>query len=914
MDEKDKLQITEAGHKFLDQSDNDNLYKIKTGQLLKYQINNPLIKSNSYKNMQIKPFVFLLELLTRLDNHSLDMTEYKLFVCRAHKHDEIDLVINQINGWRKLNDEKKKQILIKIYKANIFRQINGYASYSLSFFGKSAHTDISEIEDEKVLYLKKNKFQEVQEILKIPNINKFKFDLINEKKFIEYYGGLIKENEIFEIKNEINKSNNDLKIDISSNKMSIMSTDEKERFLLDKKIEELFFLSGRTLNALKKEQIIYLKDLLIWETDNLKRMQGVGESSIREIKEQLNNLNKKNHINLSFYKNKIFKKITIDVFEKDVGINEKNKVVKSELINSQISSNYSKLFKDLSESDKINFFRKIDLVFDNVRILNICKNLNLTYLGDLHQEKKSTLLTIHNSGAKSVRRIFEVLNKFIILPLGEIIEDWNETKSLHKDKYLALLKNKINEENKQEFQNVEFLDDEIQVFNKKIRLNERHQNIINYHYGLDGSGIKTLQVTGDKFGITRERVRQIAKKYLKKVEEKNFASFNILLKINEVLKQNIPIRATSFERLLLNKKLVRKRFTSSTILSLIKHYAKLNDFLIYDNKQIIDSKIKPTYKNILRFFESRNINNHGIININYASKKLKLKSSQLIDFLKIRTDLTIINDTWVYDNNKTRNRLYNLLQKIFNVNSRVNRFQIFDAIKRNRRINIPNLDAIILYCKRELGANENGADLIIPKNMISDHYYNSSRKVLSDVDLKIINCFKNEKIITYKKLVSKLLDQDVPIATAGIYASSNTPVIIKVRPMCYSLVGTEFYPGEKDEFYQKAKKVKGEKIISDYDHNPDGSIWVYYEINSATRDRKNFRVENSIYDILKGDYTVNGMDHKININNQKCISKLANDKFKNKIKIGDEILFTFNISNRKVDIEIGKNLLSKKYN
>ena len=73
-------------------------------------------------------------------------------------------------------------------------------------------------------------------------------------------------------------------------------------------------------------------------------------------------------------------------------------------------------------------------------------------------------------------------------------------------------------------------------------------------------------------------------------------------------------------------------------------------------------------------------------------------------------------------------------------------------------------------------------------------------------------------------------------------------------------------------------------------------------------------MENSIYDILKGDYTVNGMDHKININNQKCISKLANDKFKNKIKIGDEILFTFNISNRKVDIEIGKNLLSKKYN
>ena len=91
---------------FLKQSDNDNLYKVKTDQLIKYQIYNPLIKSSTYKKLQIKPFIFLLELLTKLDNQSIDMTEFKLFVCRAHKYDEISLIADQIKEWRTISDEK----------------------------------------------------------------------------------------------------------------------------------------------------------------------------------------------------------------------------------------------------------------------------------------------------------------------------------------------------------------------------------------------------------------------------------------------------------------------------------------------------------------------------------------------------------------------------------------------------------------------------------------------------------------------------------------------------------------------------------------------------------------------------------------------------------------------------------------
>ena len=922
VDKNEKLQITAAGHAFLKKNDNIELYNIKTNQLIKYQINNPLIRSQTYKDIMIRPFPFLLEVLNNLENKTIDMEEFKLFVCRAHSYAELELVVSQINEWRNLTENSQKQILKKIANSDIYKSINGYASYSLIFFGKSSFTEINEFEDKKILYIKNSELLKVKEILKNKSIQNYNHNLADQDNFINYYGSYydkidhklknlrIKKVDLSE-KHSGKKSyekfiDNQKKInDINIDKIT---GSEKEKIILNKKIEDLFFLTGRTLNTLKNEQIIYLKDLLMWDINNLQKMQGMGKRSVDELIEQLEVINRKNNCKLSFY---YTGKDVINLNANHKNSKDEKKIIIN-LSNENIKITSDKFFYEISDNDKINFFRPIQMSFDNERVFNICKNLNLKNLGDLHQTDKKTLIQSRNSGKKSIELIYKVLNKYINLPYGSFVEDWDEIKNVYEKKYKRKLDDKILKENKSDFKNIEFLEDELDLLKKKI--NFKRQDIIDYHYGLDGSGQKTLQTTGDYFKITRERVRQITSKYLKIIERKEIKGLKIFNKINDLLKELCPIQTVTFEQYLIENKIVKKRFATNTILSLLKHYIKINNFITYEERRIIDSKNDPKYRKILNYFSERNLNSFGLININFVSKKFNIHNDQLFDLLKLKLDLSIINNTWVYDNYKKRNRLYNLLQKIFNVNSKVNKFQILDALKRNRRLNTPNLNAIILYCIKELNAVEKGANIIVPKKSISQFFYDSKYKILSEIDQKIINCFENDKILTYKNLVSKLLDVGVNVSTAHIYASSNTPVLIKVRPGCYSLVGTEFYPNEKDEFYEKNKNKKGEKIRSDYDHNADGRIWVGYEINSKTRDRRNFRIENSIYDVLKGDYKVEGMNHKIKINNQKYISKLANDLFKDKIKIGDEIIFTFDVNSRKVDIEIGKNLMKNKYN
>jgi RNA polymerase primary sigma factor len=55
------------------------------------------------------------------------------------------------------------------------------------------------------------------------------------------------------------------------------------------------------------------------------------------------------------------------------------------------------------------------------------------------------------------------------------------------------------------------------------KLSEREKQIIELRYGLYGVGPHTLEETGLILGITRERVRQIQKKALKKLREMNFS-------------------------------------------------------------------------------------------------------------------------------------------------------------------------------------------------------------------------------------------------------------------------------------------------------------------------------------------------------------------------------------------------------
>jgi hypothetical protein len=91
----------------------------------------------------------------------------------------------------------------------------------------------------------------------------------------------------------------------------------------------------------------------------------------------------------------------------------------------------------------------------------------------------------------------------------------------------------------------------------------RDRKIIISYLGWDGKGKKRLQRVADRFGITRERVRQIAKRFegrFKKKGEKTIADMPLLQRALSLVKDNTPALASELESRLRKSRIAKSDF------------------------------------------------------------------------------------------------------------------------------------------------------------------------------------------------------------------------------------------------------------------------------------------------------------------------------------------------------------------
>lgn len=233
-------------------------------------------------------------------------------------------------------------------------------------------------------------------------------------------------------------------------------------------------LSNRSVNCLSKSNLLYYSQILTMSEEELFKIKNMGEKSVYEILEKI----------------KTFKLERVDI--NDLSEADDQKVCRQ-------------IMKEISEKFIIPVI--YDKLYDLVNTVNIKNDMYIVY-----QQLTAKLY--------EVDEIYECLKKFIIKTIEENDSGLSEI-SLY-DQLPRCLKNR------ELFQS--FLQELIQQ--KVIQMNDdglyekRYPTVIEYaneivddrasqilKMRLNGM---TLEETGNKYGITRERIRQIEAKYIKK--------------------------------------------------------------------------------------------------------------------------------------------------------------------------------------------------------------------------------------------------------------------------------------------------------------------------------------------------------------------------------------------------------------
>jgi hypothetical protein len=447
-------------------------------------------------------------------------------------------------------------------------------------------------------------------------------------------------------------------------------------------------LPVRAYNSLVNEGVKTLADLVVYKEKDLKRFPNLGQTSIDDIKKLLISYDLSLDMNI------------IDYEDQDNMANVNKIDSKEEYI-------------ELSEEIILEIIKNFDETTLSLRSKNALRNLDCFYVGDILKVNKRELYKVNALGRKSILEIEDYI-KELGLKFGDIIDPWNN--QVVEDLRNKLRK-KISDEkrqtliNKDQYLEIEIdriLRECIKISGKEEDIRSRVTDVLKSRFGLDGSPAKTLEIIGQKYNVTRERIRQNQEFGLRKL--RTFKPITpILDKVFEILNQYLPVTEIELNKILKEKNITKFEWDFKGLQDFYESFGLKQDFFVskINNIKIISkSSIDDVFRTVMVNINKR-ISNAGLCSLseclNFKEVYLNnLKKETIERFIQTKPMFTWLDDDkeW-FTFYASRNRLSNLITKAATGSLNVEIDSLFNKIKNYHRLdNVKYSKEVFLnFCK-----------------------------------------------------------------------------------------------------------------------------------------------------------------------------------------------------------------------
>ena len=503
----------------------------------------------------------------------------------------------------------------------------------------------------------------------------------------------------------------------------------KNKDKLSIELKDLEF-SVRAMNSLSNQGIKTLGELIVYTENDLKSFPNMGRTSIEEIKNILEDFSLYLGMNLK-----------PDNFEEDKNTEEPE----------------NKEWTEVSKTLLLELIKDFNEIPLPLRAKNALLNLGCNYVGDIISINKSELFRIRALGYKSILEIEDYLIN-LNLDFGDQLDPWDKDIAI---KLREELREEVSETKKFELIDQDkllevelerVLNEAIQISKKDKSHKDRVVDILNSRFGLDGSPAKTLEIIGQKYNVTRERIRQNESYGLRKLKFSKPIT-PILDKIFDTLENSLPITEIEFNRIVKEKKLTNLDWDIKGLQEFYESFRGKMDFYIskVNNIKVISKiNLENTFKKVMVNINKK-ISNNGICSLLDCLKFKEVYLNNLTRETIKRFIQTKPQFTWLDKDEEwftfysRRNRLSNLITKAATVSKNLDLENLFSKIKSHHRLeNVKyNKDVFISFCKNSFECKISNTDISFdsPKSKLSD-YDGYQGNIIAPNEQKVINIFK----------------------------------------------------------------------------------------------------------------------------------------------------------------------------
>ena len=282
----------------------------------------------------------------------------------------------------------------------------------------------------------------------------------------------------------------------------------------------------------------------------------------------------------------------------------------------------------------------------------------------------------------------------------------------------------------------------------------RDRKIIISYLGWDGKGKKRLQRVADRFGITRERVRQIVKRFegrFKKKGEKTIADMPLLRRALSLVKDNIPALASELESRLAESRIGKSDFRIEGIVTAAHVMGQEIPYRVEKIRKIrmqrivipaeYSSHVLPIMRMAKKEIKFRGVGSVSDIARRFYGASFAGDARRFIAVVLSSLEYFQWLDKegeWFWFSIARKNHLIKKIKKVLAVLNEITIADLHEGIKRSSRVRgvVPPPDVLLELCRQNEWCSVEGGMIIADPEENFEGYLSGGERELQEIFAK----------------------------------------------------------------------------------------------------------------------------------------------------------------------------------